>query len=157
MPELDLQNAAHRAWFDSLMEEMGGSSAHSGSGASDPNAPHATPEHAQNEAGGPPASDEMPTADRIYTVQVVWDETMADTAARWLEANPDGHLVILAGNGHCHDSGIVGRMKRRGVTDVISLRTVIDDGQGSVAEVLAKPMNDYVVVLAMPHDATAQK
>nr|HEX4312603.1 ChaN family lipoprotein [Kofleriaceae bacterium] len=154
VPELDLQNAAHRAWFNALMEEMGGGAAHSGSAASDPNAPHATPEHAEGEgSAAPPASDDMPTEDRIYTVQVVWDETMADTAAKWLKANPSGHLVILAGNGHCHDSGIVGRMKRRGITDVISVRSVIDDGQGSVAEILAKPMNDYVIVLAMPHDA----
>ena len=69
----------------------------------------------------------MPSADRIYTVQVIWDETMADTAAKWLAAQPDGHLVILAGNGHCHDSAIVGRIKRRGIADVVSVRTVIDD------------------------------
>ena len=68
----------------------------------------------------------MPSAERIYTVQVLWDETMADGGAKWLAANPRGHLVILAGNGHCHDSAIVGRIKRRGVTDVVSVRPVID-------------------------------
>ena len=149
VPDLDLQNAAHRAWFDALMEEMGGTSAHS---AKDPNAPP-PPQHAEEGSGsgsGEPAEHEMPTADRIYTVQVVWDETMADTAARWARANPQGHLVILAGNGHCHDSAIVGRIKRRGITDVVSLRTVIDDGEGGVAEALAKPMNDYLVVLQLP-------
>jgi uncharacterized iron-regulated protein len=152
VPELDLQNAAHRAWFDQLMDEMGGSQAHSAANAKDPNAPQATKEHAEPEPSAPPADQEMPTADRIYTVQVVWDETMASTAATWLGANPQGHLVILAGNGHCHDSAIIGRMKRRGVADVISLRTVIDDGQGAVAEILARPMNDYVVVLTMPSE-----
>jgi hypothetical protein len=29
---------------------------------------------------------------------------------------------------------------------------VIDDGEGSVGEALAKPINDYVVVLQMPPD-----
>ncbi|MBA3820666.1 MAG: ChaN family lipoprotein, partial [Deltaproteobacteria bacterium] len=91
----------------------------------------------------------MPSMDRIYTVQVLWDETMADLAAKWLTANPTGQLVILAGNGHCHDSAIVGRLKRRGIADAISLRPVIDT-DGGVAEVLAKPMNDYVIVLQMP-------
>ena len=43
-------------------------------------------------------------------------------APLWLAANPGGHLVLLAGNGHCHDSAIINRMKRRGVTDAISVR-----------------------------------
>jgi hypothetical protein len=29
---------------------------------------------------------------------------------------------------------------------------VIDDGEGSVGQALAKPINDYVVVLQMPAD-----
>ena len=92
----------------------------------------------------------MPSADRIYTVQVIWDETMADTAAKWLTAHPDGHIVILAGNGHCHDSAIVNRIKRRGVADASRSARVIDDGQGGGREELAKPMNDYFVVLELP-------
>ena len=87
----------------------------------------------------PPPSDKpaMPSADAIYTVQVIWDETMAETSAKWLKANPAGRIIILAGNGHCHDSAIVGRMKRRGISDAISVRPVIDEGDGSVAELLA--------------------
>lgn len=160
VPELDLKNAAHRAWFQALMEDMGGASAHSakptagaGSG-SDADKKEEEPPPAENPHEDPhkgmpnDEAHQMPSAERIYTVQVVWDETMADTSAKWLQANPQGHLVIMAGNGHCHDSGIVGRMKRRGVQDVVSIRPVIDDG-GSVAELLAKPMNDYLVVLQM--------
>jgi uncharacterized iron-regulated protein len=92
----------------------------------------------------------MPSADRIYTVQVIWDETMADGAARWLQATPTGRIIILAGTGHCHDSAIVARLKRRGVADTVSVRTVIDDGDGGVAAALAKPMNDYLIVLTLP-------
>jgi hypothetical protein len=157
VPELVLDDKKHRAWFDNLMSEMGGASVHSkkedpekkpekpddkthGGGGGNPHNPHG--------GGGNVA---MPSADRIYTAQVMWDETMADGGAKWLKANPGGHLVILAGNGHCHDSAIVSRLKRRGVGDVISLRPVIDDGEsGALANVLARPINDYVVVLKLP-------
>jgi len=33
---------------------------------------------------------------------------------------------------------------------------VIDDGQGGVAEELAKPMTDFLVVLDMPEDVKKQ-
>ena len=163
VPALRLDDTAHRAWFDALMEDMGGSAAHAQAKsadkpeANDDNAeakPEATPD--KRDADKKPRghadgdSSEMPSADRVYTVQVIWDETMADTAARWLAANPGGHLILLAGNGHCHDSAIINRMKRRGVADAISIRGVIDDGEGSVGETLARPINDYVVVLQMP-------
>jgi uncharacterized iron-regulated protein len=130
LPELDLKDAKHRAWFDALMESMGGSSAHMHKPDADED-PHAPP----------PA---MPSADQIYSVQVIWDETMADSAAKWLAANPTGHLIILAGNGHCHDTAIVNRIKRRGIAPVVSVRPVLDIDS---SEVLAQPINDYAFVL----------
>ena len=145
VPQLDLDDKAHRAWFDALMEDMGGSEAHSHAPA--PTDPKPSPQHGDE---GSDAEPQMPSADRIYTVQVIWDETMADTAATWLKAHPDGHLVILAGGGHCHDSAIVNRIKRRGIPQVVSVRSVIDDKEGSVGDALAKPINDYFVVLEMP-------
>lgn len=154
VPQLDLDDKAHRAWFDTLMEDMGGSEAHAHTPTA--NDPKPAPQHTESGEGsgsGSAATDEapeMPSADRIYTVQVIWDETMADTAATWLKAHPDGHLVILAGGGHCHDSAIVNRIKRRGIAQVVSIHSVIDDKEGSVAEALAKPINDYYVVLEMP-------
>jgi uncharacterized iron-regulated protein len=149
VPQLELHDAAHRAWFDALMEDMGGTSAHSkkdpeGSGSGSGSG-SAEPGHGE---GGD--ADAAPSADRIYTVQVIWDETMADGAAKWLAATPNGRIVILAGTGHCHDSAIVGRLKRRGVADTVSVRTVIDDGEGGVAAALAKPMNDFLIVLELP-------
>lgn len=148
LPELKLDDATHRAWFDALMEDMGGASAHSAKPTDDADETPATPLPTDKAHGG---SSQMPSADQIYTVQVIWDESMADGAATWLAQNPTGHIVILAGNGHCHDSAIVNRIKRRGVADVVSVRSVIDDGEGGVAEVLAKPINDFAVVLQMPH------
>ncbi len=155
--ELKLDDKQHRAWFDDLM---------SGFGDGDPHNPHgggAPPEeHAGSGSAAAPAEDphagmpEMPSADRVYSVQVIWDETMADSAVKWLAANKDGRIVIMAGSGHCHDSAIVNRIKRRGIKEVVSVRSVVDDGQGGVAEELAKPMNDFLVVLQMPDDVKQQ-
>lgn len=145
VPELKLDDVRHRAWFDALMNEMGGAHGHGHKrgGGDKVDADGAVDPHIGKDK---PA---MPSAERIYTVQVLWDETMADAGAKWLAANPRGRLIILAGNGHCHDSAIVGRLKRRGMADVVSVRPVIDL-EGNVAEVLAKPMNDFVIVLQMP-------
>jgi hypothetical protein len=112
---------------------------------------------ADSDAGSDADADadaaEMPSADDIYAVQVIWDETMADTAAKWLAAHPDGHMLILAGTGHCHDSAIVGRLKRRGIADVVSVRTVSDS---DVSDALVTPINDFLVVLRMPPTADAK-
>lgn len=145
VPELVLDDPAHRAWFDALMEGMGGAHAHSMPKDDDaPDSPHAaSPAHAG------------PSAENIYTVQVIWDESMADAAARWLAATPSGKAILLAGNGHCHDSAIVGRLARRGVGDVVSVRPVIDT-EGQVAETLVKPMNDFIVVLQFPRAEAAK-
>jgi len=157
VPELKLDDAQHRAWFDALMEGMGGSTAHAVKSEDTPN-PHDKQDKADKDKQPemPKGHPEMPSPERIYTVQVLWDETMADTAAKWLKANPTGHLIILAGNGHCHDSAMVNRIKRRGIAQTISIRPVLDDGEGGVAEVLAKPINDYVVVLQLPPEAKAK-
>jgi uncharacterized iron-regulated protein len=151
IPDLALDDAAHRAWFDSVMEDMGAGASHA---HADAKAGPAMPPHAGSGGGSSDPADgdapAMPSADRVYLVQVIWDETMADTAARWLAANPAGHLILLAGNGHCHDTAIVNRIKRRGVRDALSIRGVIDDGEGSVSDALVAPMNDFVVVLQSP-------
>lgn len=53
------------------------------------------------------------SAEPFYAAQVVWDETMADTAARWLAETPGGLVIVLAGAGHCHRSAIPRRFERR--------------------------------------------
>lgn len=50
----------------------------------------------------------------IYTAQTVWDETMADTSARWLaETGAGARLLDIAGGAHCHRSAIPRRITRR--------------------------------------------
>lgn len=146
LPQLKLDDAAHRAWFDALMEDLGGSSAHGHKPDADKDeAKDAKPGHGSDADG-----DSIPSADRVYTVQVIWDETMADTTARWLTAHPTGRVVLLAGNGHCHDSAIIHRLQRRGIAAAVSIRAIIDDGEGNVGAALARPMTDFLVVLQMP-------
>lgn len=172
LPELNLADAAHRAWFDGVMSGMGGAahssgpaepSSESGSAAepsagaaapspdaTKPNNPHPTNPHASPHGTGP-------SAERIYTVQVLWDESMADGAARWIRTGPANRAIVLAGNGHCHDSAIINRLRRRGINDVVSIRPVLDTGDDDVAAALAKPMNDYLFVMTMPPRAPADK
>ena len=156
LPEMNLEDKTHRAWFDSLMEGMGG--AHGHTKANDKpdekkdDAKKDEPKDATKDGDAkamPPGHPAMPSADNIYAAQVLWDESMADGAAKWAKANANGEMVLLAGNGHCHDSAIVNRVKRRGVAEVVSVRPVLDV-EGNVAEALAKPMNDYLVVLQLP-------
>lgn len=120
LPELVLNDAKHRAWFDALMAEMG-------------------------QHGG----DHMPSPDNLYAAQVVWDETMAGSAKAWLDGG-GAAIVILAGNGHCHDWAVAGRLRRRGAAPVVAVRPIIDDGKGGVAAALTEGNVDYLFVMTMP-------
>lgn len=52
--------------------------------------------------------------ERFAEVQLSWDETMAETAAKALLANPHTRLALLAGAGHMiFRSGIPNRLQRR--------------------------------------------
>jgi uncharacterized iron-regulated protein len=52
--------------------------------------------------------------ENIYVAQTVWDETMADTSARWLlETGSSARLLDVAGGAHCHRSAIPRRITRR--------------------------------------------
>jgi uncharacterized iron-regulated protein len=46
--------------------------------------------------------------------QLTWDESMAESAAHYLDENPESRLLIFAGSGHIiYGSGIPNRIKRR--------------------------------------------
>ena len=159
LPEMILDDQEHRRWFRALMERIGeghevdrtGNHAFEGDPHGSTPAP-AVHGHAGAAAQPAQAPKEATTItpdfiEKIYPVQVLWDETMADTATQWLQAEEGRQLIILAGNGHCHDTAIVGRMKRRGVGRVVSVRPVTETGAGEVADLLASPMNDYLFVM----------
>ncbi len=52
--------------------------------------------------------------EHFLDVQLLWDEGMAERAARYLQAHPDKTLVVLAGSGHVeYGRGIPSRLQRR--------------------------------------------
>ncbi len=52
--------------------------------------------------------------EHFLEAQLLWDEGMAEAAARYLKAHPHAHMVILAGSGHLiYGSGIPTRLARR--------------------------------------------
>ncbi len=96
LPELDLQNAEHRAFIFGLFGIL--------------------PEHAA-EFG----------LENVYVAQTTWDETMADTSARWLSSTGDqARLLIFAGGAHCHRSAIPARITRRTAQPATSVHAVFE-------------------------------
>ncbi len=54
--------------------------------------------------------------------QLTWDESMAESAAQYLDKNPESRLLILAGSGHImYGSGIPNRIKRRIDVEQVSI------------------------------------
>ena len=52
--------------------------------------------------------------ERFVEVQLTWDETMAQHIANYLDENPGGRMLVLAGKGHVGGrSGIPNRVTRR--------------------------------------------
>jgi uncharacterized iron-regulated protein len=143
VPELALDDPAHRAWWDQIMSEM--SAAHGS-----PHGHHGGHHAAQTDEE---KAERALRAERMYRTQVLWDETMADTAARWVSAEPKRLVIILAGNGHCHDAGIIRRLARRNLTELLSIYPVVDDGEGNVASLVAEPNTDLLFVMSRPKPA----
>lgn len=114
LPELDLGNAAHKAYFDAAMGD------------------HPMP------AGGP-------SLENMYAAQVVWDETMAETAARWLaRSGGTSQLIIFAGAGHCHHTAIPARITRRVNLPVLSVTPVM---RSELPELEDRQLYDWLIVL----------
>jgi uncharacterized iron-regulated protein len=114
LPQLDLDNADHKAYFDAAMAE------------------HPMP------PGGPAVAN-------MYAAQVVWDETMANTAADWLrQAGNDARLIVFAGAGHCHKTAIPGRITRRLELPVLSVSPVL---ASQLATFKDRNRYDWLVVL----------
>lgn len=54
----------------------------------------------------------------FHSSQLIWDETMSETAYKFLQDNPERNMVVLAGVGHImYGDGIPDRVKRRGGWD----------------------------------------
>ena len=80
--------------------------------------------------------------ERFFTTQVLWDETMAETIAQFITANPEYQVVVIAGKGHIiYGYGIPSRVFRRINTPDFSQRCVLfgvaeegkTEGQNAIA------------------------
>jgi uncharacterized iron-regulated protein len=77
----------------------------------------------------------------FYEAQLVWDETMANSAADYLRGHPDAHMVVLAGNGHlAYGSGIPERFNRR--LGTASIAIVLNGWEGFIEPEIA----DYLLL-----------
>jgi uncharacterized iron-regulated protein len=88
--------------------------------------------------------------EKFYSVQVVWDETMAETSALWLKAATGRHVAIVAGRGHCIDMAIPDRMRRRGVAKVVGLQIMEDTAGDPESAMISDPADFIVAVSAVP-------
>jgi len=80
--------------------------------------------------------------DNFYQSQILWDETMAHSAADFLKDNPGCQLVVIAGAEHImYDSGIPQRLKRlTGKEYITILNGIFDEDIGNYV-VFANPVN----------------
>jgi len=63
------------------------------------------------------APDEM--IDRYFAAQSIWDETMADTACRFITDHPEQVLMIIVGDFHAaYGGGLPDRIKARGCSQL---------------------------------------
>ncbi len=80
--------------------------------------------------------------EHFLEVQLLWDEGMAERAAGFLQANPDHHMVIVAGNRHlAYGSAIPRRLSRRVETSTV---VVLNNWEGVIEPSLA----DYLLLPA---------
>jgi uncharacterized iron-regulated protein len=115
LPELNLEDTDHKAYFDAAM-------------------------------GDHPMPPGAPKLEDMYAAQVVWDETMADTAVRWLtQAGEGSQLIVFAGAGHCHHSAIPARITRRTQLPVLSVTPVL---RSELAAYDERARYDWLIVLS---------
>ena len=82
--------------------------------------------------------EELDEFDYFFQAQVLWDESMADTAHAFLRSAPGKTLVVLAGNGHLkYNYGIPDRLFRRNQEPFV---VVVQD------EAIEDAIADYVLI-----------
>jgi aminopeptidase N len=90
--------------------------------------------------------------DNFYQSQILWDETMAHSAADFLRENPGLQLVVIAGAEHImYDSGIPGRFERLTGKEYTTLvNGIFDEDIGNYvvfANSIAPPFNARLGVI----------
>jgi aminopeptidase N len=106
--------------------------------------------------------------------QILWDEAMAESAQKFLTANPESKLVILAGNGHVrHKYGIPERLYRRnheafsvivqdeeiedGIADYVLITTKLEGDKSPKLGVIIEEKDQGLEVMRMLPNSPAKK
>ncbi len=86
-------------------------------------------------------------ASRFFLAQVLWDETMAEGVADFIQANPDYQVVVLAGQGHIiYGYGIPSRVARRLNDKKLIQRSVLLSPTEDALTTKDKPIADFLWV-----------
>ena len=119
IPELDLDDALHRRWFESVFSS----------------------------AGHPLKPADL---DGFYRAQVLWDEAMADRAARAVVDDKAARVVVLAGSGHiAAGRGVPQRIERRlqmPVLTVLPLTVDADSVDDEIRGAVERGEADIIVI-----------
>lgn len=87
-----------------------------------------------------------PSVENMYAAQVLWDESMADTAVKYLNgssADSNTVFVVIAGSGHVmYKQGINWRIAKRKAGDGVTVIMVQSDGPATVS----RGIGDFVYV-----------
>jgi uncharacterized iron-regulated protein len=93
------------------------------------------------------------SVDGMYRGQVLWDEAMADSAIKWLAANPSSMttvFVVVAGNGHLmYGQGINYRVKRRLGQGGVTLYTS-EFAEGQQEKRVSAGLGDFIAGVPAP-------
>jgi len=95
----------------------------------------------QHQAAGNGSSADF---ERFFLAQVLWDETMAERIAQFLQANPDYQVVVLAGQGHIvYGYGIPSCVARRLNNQHLVQRSVLLNPSEETQSSTDKPVADF--------------
>ncbi len=84
-------------------------------------------------------------ASRFFEAQVLWDETMAESIAKFIRANPDYQVVVLAGQGHIiYGYGIPSRVARRLQDKQVIQRSVLLSLPPAISSTADKAIADFI-------------
>ncbi|MCM0592577.1 MAG: ChaN family lipoprotein [Gloeotrichia echinulata IR180] len=84
-------------------------------------------------------------ASRFFEAQVLWDETMADSIAKFIRANPDYQVVVLAGQGHIiYGYGIPSRVARRLQDKKLIQRSVLLSPPTDISAKVDQAIADFI-------------
>jgi uncharacterized iron-regulated protein len=71
-----------------------------------------------------------PEFDRFYTAQLLWDETMAATAAEFYQQHPQTQLIVIAGQAHIrYGYGIPDRVSRRLAKNILKKSVILSSDE----------------------------